>query len=194
MTDGAGGERFGVAPLDAFNNYLLDAVHPASWQNPVPPRKGQRYHLVVIGAGTGGLVTAAIAAGLGARVALIERHLMGGDCLTVGCVPSKSLIRAARAWSEATQAAPVFGGPRVTGPGDFPAAMARVRRVRAELSDVDSARRYMGLGVDVFLGDARFVARDAVEVGDVRLPFRRAVIATGARAAMPRIEGLASLD
>ena len=192
MTDGTGGERFGVAPLDAFNQYLIDAVHPADWQNPVPPPG--RYHLVVIGAGPGGLITAAIAAGLGARVALIERHLMGGDCLTVGCVPSKALIRAARVWSEAAHAASVFGGPRTTGPGDFAAATARMRRVRAELSDVDSARRYMGLGVDVYMGDARFIARDAVKVGDTRFQFRRAVIATGARAATPRVDGLNAVD
>ena len=72
--------------------------------------------------------------------------------------------------------------------------MARMRRVRAELSDVDSARRYMGLGVDVYFGDARFIARDAVRVGDTRLRFRRAVIATGARAAVPRIHGLNAVD
>jgi pyruvate/2-oxoglutarate dehydrogenase complex dihydrolipoamide dehydrogenase (E3) component len=86
-----------IRPADTHNEQLLANVHPADWQNPTPK---DRYNLVVIGAGSAGLITAAIAAGLGARVALIERHLMSGDCLNVGCVPSKSLIRAARAVAE----------------------------------------------------------------------------------------------
>jgi pyruvate/2-oxoglutarate dehydrogenase complex dihydrolipoamide dehydrogenase (E3) component len=131
-----------------------------------------RYHLVVIGAGTGGLVTSAIAAGLGARVALVERDRMGGDCLNVGCVPSKSLIHAARSHIA------------------FPAAMGAMRAVRAELSVHDSAERFTSLGVDVYHGTARFASRDTIEVGDTTLRFARAVIATGARAAVPPIVGL----
>src|SRR5512134_1325975 len=80
-------------PLDEHNRKLVENVHPPDWVNPEP---SGRYNMVVIGAGTAGLVTAAGAAGLGAKVALIERHLMGGDCLNVGCVPSKALIRSAR--------------------------------------------------------------------------------------------------
>src|SRR5882724_2900546 len=150
-----------IEPFDRFNQELVANVHPAGWVNPEP--RG-RYHLVVIGAGTGGLVTAAIAAGLGARVALLERHLMGGDCLNVGCVPSKAVIGAARAWQAAVDASRVFGGPVVAGPGDFSQAMARMRRLRAGLSRVDGAARFRDLGVDVFLGDARFTARDEVTV------------------------------
>ena len=86
-----------IQPDDEYNRVLAENVHPAEWINPEP--RG-RYNLVVIGAGTAGLVTAAIAAALGAKVALIERHLMGGDCLNVGCVPSKALVRAARAWPD----------------------------------------------------------------------------------------------
>ncbi len=178
-----------VAPADEHNARLVANVHPAEWRNPTPPR--QRYHLVVIGAGTAGLVTAAGAAGLGARVALVERHLMGGDCLNVGCVPSKGVIAAARAWHDARTAASRFGGPETTTDGgDFGAAMERMRRLRADLSWVDSARRFSGLGVDVFLGHARFTAPDEVTVADRVLRFRRAVIATGARAAVPAIPGL----
>lgn len=103
-----------VAPADEHNARLIANVHPPGWRNPTPPRT--RYHLVVIGAGTAGLVTAAGAAGLGARVALIERHLMGGDCLNVGCVPSKGIIAAARAWHEARTASSRFGGPPASGP------------------------------------------------------------------------------
>ncbi|HXO42254.1 MAG TPA: mercuric reductase, partial [Thermoanaerobaculia bacterium] len=143
-----------------------------------------------IGAGTAGLVTAAGAAGLGAKVALIERDLMGGDCLNVGCVPSKGILRAARAWEEARQAASRFGGPATAGAPSFGAAMERMRRLRAGISPHDSAERFRGLGIDVFLGNARFTAPDAVEVDGQRLRFRRAVIAAGARAAVPPLPGL----
>ncbi|MEA2558691.1 MAG: hypothetical protein QOH06_195 [Acidobacteriota bacterium] len=177
-----------IEPLDEHNLRLIANVHPPDWVNPEP---AERYHMVVIGAGTAGLVSAAGAAGLGARVAIIERHLMGGDCLNVGCVPSKGIIRASRAWQEARQAAERFGGPATNGPGDFGAAMERMRRLRAGISVHDSAARFRGLGIDVFLGEGKFVGPDAIEVGGKRLRFRRAVIATGARAAVPPIPGLA---
>ncbi|HEX2076091.1 MAG TPA: mercuric reductase [Longimicrobium sp.] len=178
-----------VQPLDAHNRRLLENVHPPAWTNPEP--KG-RYHLVVVGAGTAGLVTAAVAAALGARVALVERELMGGDCLNVGCVPSKAVLAAARAWHAARTAAARFAGPAVAGDGDFGAVMERMRRIRADLSPVDGASRFRDeLGVDVFLGQGRFVADDAVEVGGRRLRFHRAVIATGGRAAVPPVPGLA---
>jgi pyruvate/2-oxoglutarate dehydrogenase complex dihydrolipoamide dehydrogenase (E3) component len=169
---------------------LLANAHPPDWQNPHP---AGRYNLVVIGAGTAGLVSAAGAAGLGAKVALIERHLMGGDCLNYGCVPSKALIRAARAAADVARAAPfgvtVPAGSRV----DFAAVMARMRRLRAGISPHDSAERFRSLGIDVYLGDARFVGPTAVEVAGQRLEFAKAVIATGARAADPAIPGLAEV-
>ena len=174
-------------PAGSADRELVDQVHPPDWVNPQP---ATRYHLVVIGAGTAGLVTAAGAAGLGARVALVERALMGGDCLNVGCVPSKGVIRAARAWQDAREASERFGGPAASGDGDFAAAMERMRAIRAAISHHDSAERFRGLGIDVFLGHGRFVAPDAVEVDGRRLRFRRAVVATGARAAAPPIEGL----
>ena len=180
--------QFPVEPLDEHNRRLLANVHPEGWVN---PRPAARYHLVVVGAGTAGLVSAAGAAGLGARVALVERHLMGGDCLNVGCVPSKGVLRAARAWQEAREAAERFGGPAAAGAPSFDAAMERMRRLRAAISQHDSAERFRGLGIDVFLGDGRFTAPDAVEVDGRRLSFRRAVIASGARAAVPPIPGLA---
>jgi pyruvate/2-oxoglutarate dehydrogenase complex dihydrolipoamide dehydrogenase (E3) component len=181
-----------VEPLDEHNARLVAQVHPPGWVDPEP---AGRYHLVVVGAGTAGLVSAAGAAGLGARVALVERHLMGGDCLNVGCVPSKAVIRAARAWHEAATAAARFGAPPVApssadGGGRFAAVMERMRRLRADLARVDGAARFQGLGVDVFLGHGRFVAPDALEVNGRRLAFRRAVIATGARAAGLPIDGL----
>jgi pyruvate/2-oxoglutarate dehydrogenase complex dihydrolipoamide dehydrogenase (E3) component len=178
-----------IEPWDEHNQRLISLVHPQDWVNPTSK---DRYHLLVIGAGTGGLVTAAIAAGLGARVALIERHLMGGDCLNVGCVPSKALLGAARMWQAARDAPPRFGGPMVSGVGDFAAVMERLRHLRAELSPADSAMRFRELGVDVFFGEAHFVATNAVEVGRQRLLFRRAVIATGGRPGVPPVPGLSA--
>jgi mercury(II) reductase len=173
--------------MDEHNQELVRNVHPAEWRNPTP--EGQ-YNLIVIGAGTAGLVTAAGAAGLGAKVALIEKHLLGGDCLNYGCVPSKTLIRASRAAADTVRAAEL--GVRVNGTVevDFAAVMERVRKVRASISHHDSAERLTGLGVDVYLGEARFVGARAVEVDGQQLEFSKAVIATGARASAPRIEGL----
>ncbi len=183
-----GHEALATAPLDDHNLRLLSSVRPDGWQNPTP---APRYTMVVIGAGTAGLVTAAGAAGLGAKVALIERDLMGGDCLNFGCVPSKALIAAARAAASARNAKRlgviVPDGVRV----DFPAVMARMRTIRADLATIDSAARFKSLGVDVFLGDARFTGRDSIDVGGARLRFSRATIATGARATAPPIQGLA---
>jgi pyruvate/2-oxoglutarate dehydrogenase complex dihydrolipoamide dehydrogenase (E3) component len=176
-----------LQPLDEHNQRLLANAHPPDWRNPEPR---DRYHLVVVGGGTAGLVSAAAAAGLGAKVALVERHLLGGDCLTVGCVPSKAMIRAARGWHDARTAESVFGGPAVSGGGNFAAAMERMRRLRADLSPIDGAPRFSRLGVDVFLGEGRFVGPNAVEVEGKRLNFRRAVIATGSRPAAPPIPGL----
>lgn len=178
-----------ITPWDRHNQELAANVHPPDWVNPEPSRI---YNLVVIGAGTAGLVTAAGAAGLGAKVALIERHLMGGDCLNVGCVPSKTLLRSARAMAEVRNAAE-FGvlvpGESVT--VDFSGVMERVRALRAGISKHDSAKRFRELGVDVFLGDAKFLDREIVEVAGKRLRFKRAVIATGGRPSHPKVEGLA---
>lgn len=172
---------------DLHDRTLIANVHPPDWTNPQP---ASRYDLVVIGAGTAGLVTAAGAAGLGARVALVERGLMGGDCLNVGCVPSKALVRTARAYADVRDAGDlgvyVPAGARV----DFAAAMERMRRLRAGLSPTDSAARFRNLGVDVFLGEGRFAGPESVEVDGRRLHFSKAVIATGARAAAPPISGL----
>jgi pyruvate/2-oxoglutarate dehydrogenase complex dihydrolipoamide dehydrogenase (E3) component len=173
-------------PWDEHNQKLVANVHPPDWQNRTP---ASRYNLVVIGAGTAGLVTAAGAAGLGAKVALIEKHWMGGDCLNVGCVPSKTLIRAARAAHEIRTAAR-FGIRVPEVDVDFAAVMERVRAVRAQISPHDSAARFRELGVDVFLGEGRFIDSESIQVGGQKLRFKRAVIATGARAAEPNIPGL----
>jgi pyruvate/2-oxoglutarate dehydrogenase complex dihydrolipoamide dehydrogenase (E3) component len=172
---------------DAHDRRLIENVHPPKWINPTSAGK---YNLVVIGGGTAGLVSAAGAAGLGARVALIERNLMGGDCLNAGCVPSKGLIRAARAAHEVSSGGEfgvaLSGAPQV----DFAAAMERMRRLRADLSVHDSLARFTNLGVDVFIADGRFVGRDLIEADGRSLRFDRAVIASGGRATVPAVAGL----
>jgi pyruvate/2-oxoglutarate dehydrogenase complex dihydrolipoamide dehydrogenase (E3) component len=178
-----------MLPRDVYNDTLVANVHPPEWINPEPV---PRYNLVVIGAGTAGLITAAGAAGLGAKVALIERHLMGGDCLNVGCVPSKGVIRASRALFDAKNGAEfgVHGGEDIK--FDFGAAMERMRRLRADISHHDSARRFRDeLGVDVFIGQGSFCGPDCVEVDGRKLYFRKAAVCSGARAAAPPIPGLA---
>jgi pyruvate/2-oxoglutarate dehydrogenase complex dihydrolipoamide dehydrogenase (E3) component len=176
-----------ILPDDEYNRALVANVHPAGWRNPDP---AGRYHLVVIGAGTAGLVTAAVAAALGAKVALIEKHLMGGDCLNVGCVPSKAMIRASRMWAELKRA-DEYGIHIPAGVKyDFSAAMARMRKLRARISHTDSAHRFKGLGVDVFLGEGRFNGPKSIDVAGRTLTFKQAAICTGARAAAPAIAGL----
>ncbi|MGH7221573.1 MAG: FAD-dependent oxidoreductase, partial [Nitrospiraceae bacterium] len=150
-----------VLPNDEHNRTLVSNVHPSNWVNPEP---AGRYNIVVIGAGTAGLITAVIAASLGAKVALIEQHLMGGDCLNVGCVPSKGIIRAARAWADLRKAEE-FGLHIPPGVKyDFGAAMARMRKLRALISHNDSAHRYTKLGVDVYIGSGRFIGADRIQV------------------------------
>ncbi len=176
-----------VDPMDQFNQELVANVHPPDWANPAP---AERYNLVVVGGGPAGLVAALGAAGLGAKVALVEKHLIGGDCLNLGCVPSKSMIRSARAAAEIVRA----GGLGIRVPEgvqvDFPAVMERVRRLRAKVSHHDSAARLRDDGMDVFLGEGRFTSGDTFTVGEAKLRFSKAVIATGARAWLPPLEGL----
>ena len=180
-----------VLPDDEHNRTLVGNVHPSNWVN---PEAAGRYNIVVIGAGTAGLITAVIAASLGAKVALIEKHLMGGDCLNVGCVPSKGIIRAARAWADLRKAEE-FGLHIPPGVKyDFGAAMARMRKLRAQISHNDSVHRYTKLGVDVYIGSGRFTGADSIQVegqaGNRTLTFVKAVVCTGARASTPPTPGL----
>ena len=157
-------------PGEEFDDMARDLLSPTDYQNPQPQ---PRYHLVVVGAGPAGLISAIGAAGLGAKVALIERHRMGGDCLNVGCMPSKALL----AFSKQRGA-------------DFQHAFAWLREVRAGIAPHDSVERYIEAGVDVFLGDALFNAGGQICVGDTPLNARRIALCTGASAAIPPIPGL----
>jgi pyruvate/2-oxoglutarate dehydrogenase complex dihydrolipoamide dehydrogenase (E3) component len=178
---------FEVQPMDAYNQTLVANVHPADWKNPKPAAK---YNLVVIGGGTAGLVAAGGTALLGGKVALIERDLLGGDCLNTGCVPSKALIRAAHAANTVQEAGrfgvEVSGKPTI----HFDKVMEHVRRARAEISPHDSAQRFKDWGTDVFLGEAKFLDEQSVCVDGQVLRFQKAIIATGARATRPNIPGL----
>lgn len=176
----------GLVPGDTNDDRLRRWVAPQNWVNPSPR---SRYDLVVLGGGPAGLVAAMGAAGLGARVALVERHLLGGDCLNAGCVPSKALLVAARLAQEIRHST-VFGihsGPVEV---DFPAVLDRMRRLRADLAIHDSAERLNAAGVDVFLGEGSFAAGDVIAVGDSQLRFRKAIIATGGSALIPPVPGL----
>ena len=176
----------GLFPLLARR--LLEALQArrvyAGWER---PRHFER-NLVVIGAGSGGLVCAYLAAALKARVTLIEKGRMGGDCLNTGCVPSKALLRSARFAGELRQATQL--GWQASGTADFAAVMERVQRVIARVEPHDSAERYRVLGVEVFEGEAHLVTPWTVEVAGRRLTSRAIVIATGARPLLPKIPGL----
>src|SRR5881396_567454 len=173
-------------------------------------KKGEGvYNVVVIGAGTAGLVTAAGTAGLGGRVALIERNLMGGDCLNFGCVPSKALISSARLIQQIRDAEK-WGLDRQQPQFAFEKIFDRMRARRAKIAPNDSQERFESLGVDVFRGEARFVSPHEVEVNispssqssrlgrgggaasgeSQRLRAKNFVIATGSRAVIPKIEGI----
>lgn len=156
-----------------------------------PYRKPTRYdyNLLVIGAGAGGLVTSYIAAAVKAKVALIEKHKMGGDCLNSGCVPSKALIRSARFAAEQRRASELGFGPSQTS-ADFAAVMERVTRVIKEVEPHDSIERYQGLGVECIEGEAKLVSPWEVEVNGQRLASRHIVLATGARPLVPELPGL----
>ena len=156
-----------------------------------PYRKPARfdYNLLVIGAGAGGLVTSYIAAAVKARVALIEQHKMGGDCLNTGCVPSKALIRSARFAVEQRKAGELGFSPSQSR-ADFAAVMERVATVIKEVEPHDSVERYQGLGVECIQGRARFVSPWELEVDGRRLSSRHIVLATGARPLVPKLPGL----
>ena len=182
-------DKIEVLPHDKHNRELVQNVHPPDWVNPEPAK---RYNMVVIGAGTAGLVTAAGVGGLGGKVALVERYLMGGDCLNYGCVPSKCIIRSSRVVGEMLHAKD-FGIDLADGAkADFGKVMERMRRLRTQISSHDSAKRFSEeYGVDVYMGQASFTGEDTVKVAGKTLRFKKAVIATGARAVQPDIEGLA---
>lgn len=186
----------GLFPLIAKNGIDMFRARKATRRWKKPARLDR--NLVVIGAGSAGLVSAYIAAAVKAKVTLIEKHRLGGDCLYTGCVPSKALIRSARFLSHVKRA-PEFGIRSAHAEFDFADAMARVQRVIQAIEPHDSVERYTALGVDVVLGEARIVTPWEVEVtqadGQVRrVSTRSIVIATGARPFVPPIPGIEQVE
>ncbi len=181
----------GVSPLDEHNSRLLDNVHPKSWVDPTPKKK---YNLVALGGGAGGLITSGGAASLGGTSALIESHLLGGDCLNVGCVPSKALLSCAKMANHIRHAGDY--GVEISGEVeiDFAYVMQRLRKLRADISPADSAQRYADeKGVDLFIGKGKFIDADTIEVNGKQLKFAKAIIATGGSPAIPNIPGIESV-
>ncbi|MFH2064182.1 MAG: FAD-dependent oxidoreductase [Pseudomonadota bacterium] len=181
----------GIFPLIAKK--IVETVKarkvPAGYKKP----KQFDYNLVVIGAGSAGLVTAYIAATVRAKVALIEKHKMGGDCLNTGCVPSKALIRSAKMLSYARRAKE-FGFQSGRFDFRFPDLMERVQKIIRKIEPHDSVERYTKLGVDVMQGEAKIVSPYEVAVNGRILTTRSMVIATGARPFVPPIKGLDQID
>ena len=186
-----------VWPLDASNASLLDSVHPRSWQ-PADHEESHVYDIIAVGAGAGGLVTSKQAARRGARSAMISEHLAGGDCLNVGCVPSKALLHCARVAREARAAIAegiLVEDGTTRAPNlavNFGAVMARMRRLRARIAVNDSHEATVLAGADVFQGRGRFVGPNEIQVNGRTLRFKKACIATGGRAAVPQVEGLSN--
>lgn len=182
-----------IAPLDTHNAQLLEHVRPYRHQNPTTP-KHHVYDLVVLGSGAGGLVSAKQAARRGANVALIEGRLAGGDCLNVGCVPSKAILSAAHGARELRRLGQygiaVPDGTQV----DFAAVMERMRRLRAKIAPVDSYEASAAVGVDCYQNWGRFADTSTIALDDgTTLSFRKAVIATGGRPLLPSVPGLADV-
>lgn len=181
----------GIFPL--LTKFIMGIINRrrvyANWQRPAHYDQ----NMVVIGAGAGGLVSSYIAAAVKAKVTLIERHKMGGDCLNTGCVPSKAIIRAAHTMANISRA-PEFGISTGKPEVDFGKVMARVHKVIEKIEPHDSVERYSNLGVNCIEGEARILSPWEVEVNGERITTRNIVIATGARPLVPNIPGLDSVN
>ncbi len=195
----------GIMTPGVISSFLLLALFPLLVRavvNVVDRRKRYRGYkkprkfdtnLIVIGAGSGGLVSAYIGATLKARVTLIERDKMGGDCLNTGCVPSKALIRAAKSMADMQKAAALginVGAPKV----DFTRVMGRVQNVINTIEPHDSVERYTNLGVDCVYGNAKLISPWVVDVDGQQISAEKIIIASGARPTMPSIPGLDQVD
>jgi pyruvate/2-oxoglutarate dehydrogenase complex dihydrolipoamide dehydrogenase (E3) component len=178
-----------MSPHD--DDSFLQRVRPPGWKNPAPRA---RYDMAIIGAGPAGLTAAEFAVRQGFSVALIEHNRLGGNSLNVGSVPSKAIIRTAIIHGEMHNIEAYGEAAATQAPLDFPAAMARMRRIRTRIAAYHSADHLAALGVDLFFGAARFESAGSLTIGETRLQFRAALIATGARPRPPDIPGIDATD
>jgi len=191
-------ESLHIWPLDEANAMLLNQVHPRSYdlETSASSLPHKLYDLIAIGAGAGGLVSSKQAARRGAKSAMISEYLAGGDCLNVGCVPSKALIRSARAIAEIKRASEfgiILALPGASQPAvqvDFAAIMKRMRGLRANISPADGHEGTTATGAHVYQGRGRFTSNTTIEVNGITLTFKKAVIATGGRPLVPNVPGL----
>jgi hypothetical protein len=184
-------KKLEIWPLDEHNAKLLNEVHPRgdyrTTKEPYPV-----YDLIAIGAGAGGLISSKQSARRGAKSAMISELLAGGDCLNVGCVPSKALIRSAKAVSQVRKAAEmgVVGIDTSKITVDFPKVMERLRKSRATIAPADGHEGTEAAGTHVYQGRGRFTGPNTVEVNGQTLQFKLCVLATGGRPALPDVPGL----
>lgn len=180
-----------ILPESPYNERLLENAHPPEWINPEPRKI---YDLIVIGGGPAGIVCATFAAGKGKKVALIEEALLGGECFNIGCIPSKSIIRTSRLYSDLINAEN-FGGRVPKGVNvDFASVMARMQQIRSQLSEHVSAEHLQRKGIDIYFGRAEFASERSIKIAGHSLKFRKSIIATGSRPAIPDIPGLQDVD
>ncbi len=181
----------GIFPLVARKG--VDMIQKRKSLKDFPKPKSFDYNIVVLGAGSAGLVSSYIAAAVKSKVALIERDKMGGDCLNTGCVPSKALIRSAKILNYGRRANE-FGLKQTAIDFDFAAVMERVQQVVKKIEPHDSVERYTGLGVECIQGEARITSPYTVRVGERTLTTRNIIVATGAAPLVPPIPGLDQID
>lgn len=175
--------------LDESRSQLVELVGSNNWREPTPL---DCYDLIVLGGGTAGLVSAVGAASLGARVALIEKDLLGGDCLHTGCVPSKALLASGsilQKLRECSQFGISVGSVEV----NFLDILQRISNIRTKLANHDSVERLSRIGVHVFFGSPTYISKNQIALGSRKLRFRRSLIATGSRPSIPTIPGLETI-
>jgi pyruvate/2-oxoglutarate dehydrogenase complex dihydrolipoamide dehydrogenase (E3) component/uncharacterized membrane protein YdjX (TVP38/TMEM64 family) len=177
----------GILPIGS--KWVIGSIKSRKYLRRFKRPKKFDYNMVVIGGGSAGLVSAYIASAIKAKVALIEKHKMGGDCLNTGCVPSKALIRSAKLLNHLKRAEE-FGFESLPAKFDFAKVMERVQRVVKKIEPHDSVERYSGLGVECIRGDARIRSPYEVEVNGKILTTKNIIVATGASPVVPPIPGL----
>ncbi len=174
-----------------FREQFKNDIFPANWEN---PKRDKVYDLAIIGGGPGGMTAATFASSMGVNVALIEKAHLGGECLSYGCIPSKALLNASRAVKTIKRAHQFGIHLSSEWHIDFSKIMKRVYRLQATISPHDSAEHFKKLGVDVFLGEAKFTNTHEIQVNGLTIRYKKALIITGTQPIIPPIPGLDALS